>query len=128
MNRRHYLKALAAAPAAGFLHAASPSPIQLHLDLEVEPRKEADLHKNFNEVFRPAISRQPGFVGVTLLKLRKEMAGKAPAGCSYRLILSFETEEQRQAWVATDTHQRAWPTIEATLTGAKYIALLYDPA
>jgi heme-degrading monooxygenase HmoA len=83
--------------------------------------------ENYRKEFQPTISKQPGFVSVRLLKLRAEKQGKAPAGCSYRLIISFQTEEQRLTWVATAAHQKAWPTVERTLKGVKYIALLYDP-
>ena len=127
MNRRQSIQALAAIPAgiAGAQTAANP--IQLHVDLEVDPKREAEMLKNFKGTFRPAIVKQPGFVDVKLLKLRTEIAGKAPAKCRYRLLISFQTEEQRQKWVATDVHQKVWPTIEGTLVGQKYIVLLYDP-
>jgi hypothetical protein len=54
------------------------------------------------------------------------MAGKAPANCRYRLLISFHTEAQRKQWVATPTHQQVWPTIERTLKGSKYTAILYN--
>ena len=128
MNRRHYLKTLTAAlPAAHLASAAAVPPIQLHCDLELDPAREKEMLANYHKVFRPAISHQPGFASVQLLRLRKELQGKGPAGCSYRLIISFQTEEQRLTWVATDEHQKVWPTIEQTLKGQKYIALLYDP-
>jgi heme-degrading monooxygenase HmoA len=128
MNRRRYLKTLAAAlPLAQVAAAAAPPPIQLHCDLELDPAREKEMLTNYRTVFLPTISKQPGFVSVQLLKLRKEMQGKGPAGCSYRLNISFQTEEQRVKWVATAEHQKAWPTIEQTLRGQKYIALLYDP-
>ena len=127
MNRRDCLKALGVAPAAVSLQAADATqPIQLHLDLEVDPAKEKEMLTNFKNTFRPAIRKQPGFVDVKLMKLRSELAGKAPANCTYRLLLSFLTEDQRKAWVATPTHQKVWPTIENTLKGSKYTALLYD--
>ena len=128
MNRRDCLKAIGIAPAAAVsLQAADAAhPIQLQLDLEVDPAKEKEMLTNYKNTFRPAISKQPGFVDVKLMKLRTEMAGKAPANCTYRLLLSFQTEEQRKAWVATPLHQKVWPTIENTLKGTKYIALLYD--
>jgi hypothetical protein len=47
--------------------------------------------------------------------LQTLLAGAAPAGANYRFELTFASEEQRQAWVATATHQRVWPTIESTL-------------
>lgn len=127
MKRRDTLKWLGAAGAApAALNAAATKPIILLVDLEVDPAKEGSLLTNYKQSFSPAIRKQPGFVDVKLLKLRTEAAGKAPAGCRYRLLISFETEEQRQKWVATDTHQKAWPTIEQALKGQKYIALVYD--
>ncbi len=128
MNRRNCLKIIGIAPAAALaLQAAdAPHPIQLQLDLEVDPAKEKEMLTNYKNTFRPAISKQPGFVDVKLMKLRAEMAGKVPANCTYRLMLSFHTEDQRKAWVATPLHQKVWPTIENTLKGAKYTAFLYD--
>ena len=130
LNRRNYLKAMAAAlPAAQLARgaAAAPPPIQLHCDLLLDPKREKEMLDNYRKVYLPTISKQPGFVSVTLLKLRAEKQGKAPSGCSYRLIISFQTEELRLAWVARPEHQKAWPTVENTLRGVKYIALLYDP-
>lgn len=124
MRRRTCLKALAAAAGVPSLPAAAAPPIQLHVDLDVDPAKERKLVENFRNVFRPAISRQPGFVDVKLLKLRKALAGPTPL--PYRLLISFQTEEQRQTWVATNDHQRAWPAIEENLRGSKYTAVLYD--
>ena len=117
------LTAAAALPAA-----AAGNPIQLHVDLEVDPAREKELLKNFAATFRPAITKQPGFVDVKLLKFRKAMAGDPPKSWNYRLLISFQTEEQRVKWVATDTHQKVWPTIEKCLKGAKYQPLLYDVA
>lgn len=129
MNRRNYLKSMAAMTAASAVpaSAAAAKPIQLHCDLFVDPKREAEMLKNFETIFRPTISKQPGFVAVHLLKLRIERIGKAPVGSRYRLVISFETEEQRVKWVEHDDHQRAWPTIERTLVEPKFTALLYDP-
>jgi heme-degrading monooxygenase HmoA len=132
MNRRAYLKAVAAAGSAGALGSAQPpaakQPIQLHVDLDLDPAREKEMLDNYRKTFRPAIRKQPGFVEVTLLKLRETMAGPAPKNAPYRLIISFQTEEDRKKWVATDVHQRVWPTIEKTLRGQKYGAVLYDVA
>jgi len=96
----------------------STQAIQLHVDLEVDPAKEASLLKTYTEVFRPTISRQPGFVDVALLKARK--------GGAWRLLISFATEEQRLAWVACDEHQVVWPRMEANLTGNRFSVVLFD--
>jgi len=95
------------------------NPIELHVDLDVEPTKEKDLANTFHTVFEPTISKQPGFVSVSLLKLRGLVI-------SYRLVISFETEEQRRTWVATDDHQRVWPQMEKNLKGVKFTAALWD--
>ena len=127
MNRRTYLITMAAAGGVSTV-AAQPArnPIQLHVDLDVNPAQENEMVSNFRKVFRPTISKQPGFVAVTLLKLRNFMAGDFAKNWNYRLIISFQTEEQRLVWVKTDDHQRAWPTIEKTLRGNKFKAVLYD--
>ncbi len=83
---------------------------------------------NYHKIFSPTIRKQPGFADVKLLKHRSALKGAAPANAPYRLIISFETEEQRLKWVATDDHQRVWPSIESTLRGSKFAVNLYDPA
>jgi heme-degrading monooxygenase HmoA len=127
MNRRIYLKAMAAALPAAAVSAAAPPPIVLHCDLEVNPAREKEMLETYTKVFRPAIVKQPGFVAVSLLKLRAEKQGKAPANCPYRLVISFQSEEQRLTWVATDLHQKTWGAMEKTLKGIMFTALLYDP-
>jgi heme-degrading monooxygenase HmoA len=116
-----------AGAAAALAQAQTGNAIQLHVDLEVDPAKEKEMLANFRRVFQPAIRKQPGFVEVKLLKFREAMVG-SPGAFNYRLLISFRTEEQRKAWVAHDDHQRAWPTIESCLKGAKYRPWLYDIA
>ena len=57
MNRRDYLKAVAVgasalgtAPAG---RAAAKNPIQLHVDLDVDPAREKEMLGNFRDVFQP---------------------------------------------------------------------------
>jgi len=83
---------------------------------------------NFHNTFRPAAAKQPGFIDVKMLKLHSALAGAAPSGANYRFELTFASEEQRKAWVATATHQQVWPTIEKTLVSKNYNVLLYDEA
>jgi len=127
INRRKSLQALAAAAMASAANAAGPGkPIQLHVDLDVIPGKEKTLEANFEKIFRPTISKQPGFVEVKLLRFNAAKVGDRPKNSSYRLLISFQTEAQRVTWVATPDHQKAWPAIEAQLRGAKFSAMLYD--
>ena len=125
MNRRSSLRLIAVSAAALSLESAMAEPIQLHVDLEVDPKQEAELLKNFKTIFKPTIVKQAGFVDVKMLKLRSVPMGNAPMG-KFRLLISFQTEEQRLKWVASDDHQRVWPSIEKTLTGKKLGVVLYD--
>lgn len=130
MKRRQYLQTMLAAGTGIAMRqagqAAASHPVQLHVDLAVDPAKESEMLHNFETIFRPAASRQLGYIDVKMCKLRTTVAGKAPAGFNYRFVLIFASEELRQKWVATDTHQKVWPTIENTLSNKNYNVLLYD--
>ena len=127
MNRRTYFKAAFAAGVATAVRGAGAAhPIQLHVDLSVDPAKEKEMLRNFETVFRPAASKQPGYIDVKMLKLRSAVMGTAPTGCNYRFALTFQSEELRQKWIASDVHQKVWPTIENTLTTKSYTVLLFD--
>src|SRR5512133_975839 len=122
MHRRTYLKTMLAAGAmsTGAKAADAARPIQLHVDLTVDPAKEKEMVKNFETIFRPAASKQPGYIDVKLLKLRSTLMGKAPDRVNYRFVLTYQSEELRQKWVASDVHQKVWPTIEKTLATKDY--------
>jgi hypothetical protein len=137
MNRRTYLKSLLAGTGSLALigpaelnaaAAAAGGKIQLHVDLSVDPAKEKEMLTNFSTVFKPAAAKQPGYIDVQMLKLNSALLGTAPAGLNYRFVLTFASEELRQKWVASDTHQKVWPTIEKTLTSKNYTVLLFDIA
>jgi heme-degrading monooxygenase HmoA len=129
MERRTYLKAAVTGMAASALAAQVRSGrIQLHVDLTVDPAREKEMLRNFHETFRPAASKQPGFIDVQMMKLRSALMGKGPGDANYRFVLTFENEELRRKWVASDVHQNVWPTIENTLKHKNYTVLLYDYA
>jgi hypothetical protein len=65
-------------------------------------------------------------VNVKLLKLRSALAGAPPAAANYRFVLTFESEDLRQSWVASQAHQDAWPAIAKTLASDQLTILLYD--
>jgi heme-degrading monooxygenase HmoA len=131
MKRRSWLKRILAAGAGVTMGSAADTAghsIQLHVDLTVDPAREQEMLKNFHNVFRPAASKQPGFIDAKMLKLQSTLAGAAPQGANYRFVLTFESEELRKQWVATPTHQKVWPEIEKTLSHKNYNVLLYDIA
>jgi antibiotic biosynthesis monooxygenase (ABM) superfamily enzyme len=106
--------------------ADAPRSIQLHLDLAVDPAKEAQLLQFVETTFRPAASRQPGYIDLKMLKLSATLRGPAPEGANFQFVLTFTSEELRQQWVASATHQKLWPTVESTLTSKNYTRLLYE--
>ena len=111
MKRRTCLKAMLAVaggaviPAVANAQASEEHPIQLHADLAVDPAKEQEMLRLFEEKFRPAAAQQPGFIDVRMLKLKSALRGVAPPGTNYQFVLTFSSEALRQKWVATETPQ-----------------------
>ena len=128
MKRRTCLKTMlaAGASAAGAMGASPGNPIQIHVDLEVDPAKEKEMLHNFKTIFRPEAVKHPGYIDVKMLKLRTALQGSGPAGVNYRFSLTYRSEELRQKWVASPEHQKVWPTIENTLSSKNYTVLLFD--
>ena len=126
MNRRNCLQTMLVAAVPAAAQAQSPKPIQLHVDLAVDPAKEKEMLQTFRDTFRPAAAKQSGFIDAKMLRLRTALMGKGPTGANYRFELSFQSEELRQKWVASDIHKKVWPMIEKTLSSKNYTVLLYD--
>jgi hypothetical protein len=101
-------------------------PVQLHCDLAIDPAKAVDAEHYFETVYRPAGMKFEGYIDLRLLKLRAVLAGQAPAGANYRFSITYETEELRQKWVASDVHQVVWPTLQSYLTSSDFDFLLFD--
>lgn len=102
--------------------------IQLHLDLHVDPAKEADMLAHFHTAFRPAAQTFTGFVDVKMLKLRGAAVGTPPPGLNYRFWLVYESEELRQKWVTSALHADVWGGMEKTFTSNQYDVLIFDVA
>ena len=100
--------------------------IQLHLDLHVDPAREAEMLAYFRSTFRPAAATFRGFIDVQMLKLRGAAAGTAPLGVNYRFWLVYESEELRQKWVTSDVHAEVWGRMEKTFTSHQYDVLIFD--
>ena len=103
-------------------------PIVLYCDLKVDPNREQEMLDHFHRTFKPAAEKFDGFIDLKMLKLRRVMqGGPAPEeGVNYRFQLTYESEEKRQLWIASDVHAIVWPLIESTLTDMGYIVLLTD--
>jgi hypothetical protein len=101
-------------------------PVQLHVDLAVDPAREADMVRYFETVYRPAAMKFTGYIDLRLLRLTSVLLGTAPAGLSYRFSITFETEPLRLAWVGSDVHTEVWGTLETYLTSNDYAFLLFE--
>ena len=127
MKRRACLMTLGAAALAPAIRAAGPAhPIQVHVDMSVDPAKEKEMLQHFEKDFKPAAKKFPGYIDVKIIKLRSAFVGKAPAGMNYRFVLTYQSEELRQKWIASEIHQKVWGMIENTLRSKNYDVLLFD--
>ena len=84
----------------------------LHVDLETRSDSRQALESTLEQVFRPAISSQPGFDHLLLLH-----SDKFPN--AYRLVIAFQDEPSQKKWVASDLHQEVWPKVEANCASYK---------
>jgi hypothetical protein len=101
-------------------------PIQLHADLAIDPSREVEALHYFETVYRPTASRFEGYIDLRLLKLQAALVGSAPSGINYRFSITFTSEALRQQWVASDSHQKVWGTLESFLTSHDYDFLLFE--
>ncbi len=86
--------------------------VVLTISLDVAPENQQPLQDCFTGQFVPAVRRQPGFVDV---QLARPLGGSGAEGML--VLLYFETERQRQAWVATPEHETAWNAMAALCRG-----------
>lgn len=135
MNRRGSLKAMFAAAAAAIgvtrlapVTRAQTKHIRLYVEMDVDPAREQEMLDLFHKQFVPEATTHDGYIRVKLLKRRSVLQGEAPPDTNYRFELEFESEEQRQKWIASDGHQRVWPPIERFIKtpAPKYPVVLYD--
>lgn len=84
----------------------------LHVDLVARSHSPGTLENTYREIFRPAISSQPGFNHVLLLKSDTDQN-------RYRLVIAFQDEPSQKNWVATKLHQEVWPKMEAHCSSYK---------
>ena len=141
MNRRSLLKYSAVLGVTGSLSSfgvAGARPvlgtagkcIVLYCDLAFDPAHEAEMLHHFHTEFMPAATKFEGYIDVKLLKLRKVIQGSpAPTpDINYRFQLTYESEELRQKWIASDIHKRVWAQIEDLVRNRDYLVLLTDNA
>ena len=129
MKRRTHLKALLLAPlglSQTQAQARAGKPIQLFVEMQVDPANEKEMLSNFHNTFVPEAKKHPGYISVKMLKFRQVMQGNEKP-TNYRFELVFESEELRQKWINSPEHKRVWPTVEKFIKSQKdYPVVLYD--
>ena len=141
MNRRSLIKFAAL---FGFGQVANPGrvamavraipadtgkgPIVLYCDLAVDPAREQEMLHHFHHDFRPVAERFDGYIDLKMLKIRKVVQGgpPLPTAVNYRFQLTYESEEKRQVWIASEVHRKNWPLVENTVIDKDYLTLLTD--
>jgi len=106
---------------------AATKPIVLYCDMPVDPAREQEMLDAYHKHFKPVAEKYPGYIDLKIVKIRKTMQGTPPPkSINYRFQLTFQSEEMRQKWIASDVHKKNWPLIENTLTDKNYQILLTD--
>ena len=80
--------------------------IERHVTFMVHPGKERDFESLFKQEYGVAMSRQPGFVSVTLLKEHEKEA-------IYQMVIRFQSLETAAAWRDSADHKALSPNIKA---------------
>jgi len=83
--------------------------IERHVTFNVIPGKEKDFEVLFKEEYSVAMSKQPGFISVTLLKEHEKEA-------VYQMVIRFQSLEKAAAWRESPDHKALSPKIKALYT------------
>ena len=90
-----------------------PKAIALQMDFIVPKENAAAFEKTYYSIYVPAMTVQQGYLSSKLLRLFSEDLSKTiqaePTTYNYQIQISFDTEENRRKWVASDQHKIAWP-------------------
>jgi heme-degrading monooxygenase HmoA len=90
-----------------------PKAMALQMDFVVPKENAEAFEKMYSSIYVPAMNVQQGYLGSKLLRLfpdniEKEIQGE-PTTYNYQIQISFDTEENRRKWVASEQHKIAWP-------------------
>jgi mannose-6-phosphate isomerase-like protein (cupin superfamily)/heme-degrading monooxygenase HmoA len=101
-----------------------PKAMVLQMDFVVAKENAEAFEKMYYSVYVPAMTVQQGYLGSKLLRLfpenlSKEIQAEATP-YNYQIQISFDTEENRRKWVASNQHQIAWLSAEALVKEYKW--------
>jgi mannose-6-phosphate isomerase-like protein (cupin superfamily)/heme-degrading monooxygenase HmoA len=91
-----------------------PKAMVLQMDFIVSKENAEAFEKMYYSIYVPAMTVQQGYLSSKLLRLYPENLSKQieaePTNHNYQIQISFDTEENRRKWVASNQHKVAWPT------------------
>ncbi len=91
----------------------TPKAMVLQMDFVVEKENAKAFEEMYYSIYVPAMVVQDGYLSSKLLRLFPDDLAKEiqaePTTYNYQIHISFDTEENRRKWVASDQHQIAWP-------------------
>lgn len=101
-----------------------PKAMALQMDFEVPAENREAFEKMYYSIYVPAMTVQKGYLSSKLLRIFPEETSKKieaeQTKYNYQIQFTFDTEENRQKWVASAEHQIAWPACAALATAYKW--------
>lgn len=92
---------------------ARPKAMVLQMDFIVAKENAEAFEKMYTSIYVPAMTVQQGYLSSKLLRLYPDNKATEiqaePTTYNYQIQISFDTEENRRKWVASNQHQIAWP-------------------
>lgn len=90
--------------------------ISLQIDFVITAENANKFIRMYRESYAPALRRQRGYLGSTLLRIYDdELASQIAAqqtDFNFQMELLFDTEENRQSWASSADHAGVWPMAE----------------
>ncbi|MBI3961044.1 MAG: hypothetical protein HY328_19705 [Chloroflexi bacterium] len=87
--------------------------ILLQIYFVIADEQAASFEAMFVDAYVPALEKQPGYAGATLLRLFPpavaQEIGAAETPFNYQMELRFDTEANRRLWAASAEHSVVWP-------------------
>jgi mannose-6-phosphate isomerase-like protein (cupin superfamily)/heme-degrading monooxygenase HmoA len=101
-----------------------PKAMVLQMDFVVTKENAEAFEKMYTSIYVPAMTVQKGYIESKLLRLYPEEVEKGIEGeattYNYQVQISFDTEENRRKWVASDQHKIAWPAATSLAKSYKW--------
>ena len=104
--------------------APKPKAMVLQMDFIVAKENAEAFEKMYTSIYVPAMTVQQGYIESKLIRifpenLEKEIEGEATT-YNYQIQISFDTEENRRKWVASEQHKIAWPAASGLAKSFKW--------